>query len=118
MFEKLNQSSGNVLGYKVVGTITKADYKTMLPEVEALVEQEGHIRLLLDMTEFKWEKVKAWGADWKFGHEYSEKIDKMAIVGDKKWQEWLAKVAEPFYAGEAKFYPPDEAHDAWSRLRV
>lgn len=116
MFEKMSQSEGKVVGYKVVGTITKADYEIFVPEVEALVKQEGTINMLLDMTHFKWEKINAWGSDWKFGREYHQKIDKLALVGDKKWEEWITKLAEPFFAGQAKFFPPDDMDDAWKWL--
>ena len=118
MIEKLAQSSGNILGYKAAGTITKEDYKTLTTDVEALVQQEGSIRLLLDLEEFKGEEIKAWGADLKFGHEYRKKISKMAIVGDKKWQEWLTAVVDPFYAREAKFFPTDDRAMAWEWLQM
>ncbi len=75
----------------------------MVPEVEALVDQVGDINMLLDLSGFHWEKINAWGADMKFGYTYRNKIDKVAIVGDKKWQKWLTAVADPFFAREAKF---------------
>jgi hypothetical protein len=117
MIQKMNQSAGNAVGYKISGTVTKADYDTMVPDVEALVEQNGTVNLLLEMTEFKWEKVSAWGTDMEFGRDYHKKIEKMAIVGDKKWQEWLTKVTEPFYAVEAKFFSPDDVDDAWAWVK-
>ena len=43
------QSSGNVLGYKVTGTITADDIKKMEPEVNALVQKEGNIRILFNL---------------------------------------------------------------------
>jgi hypothetical protein len=52
MFEKLADSSGNVIGYKAIGTITASDYQKMEPEVKALVEKEGNIHLLIDLSEF------------------------------------------------------------------
>jgi aspartate-semialdehyde dehydrogenase len=41
---------------------------------------------LLSDKGHQWEKVEAWGADWKFGREYHQKISKMAIVGNKTWE--------------------------------
>ena len=85
MIEQLEQSSDNTLGYKVSGTVVKDDYEVLTREVQALVERVGDINVLLDLTKFRWEKVSAWGADFKFGHDYHKKITRMAIVGDKKW---------------------------------
>ncbi|MEA3336995.1 MAG: STAS/SEC14 domain-containing protein [Chloroflexota bacterium] len=84
MITKFEQSSGNTIGYKISGTISKDDYAVMVPEAEALVDQEGDINMLLDLSEFHWEEISAWGADMKFGSTYRKKIDKMAIVGDSK----------------------------------
>ena len=117
MLEKLSQSSGNILGYKVIGKIVKEDYITLRADVETLVQQESDICLLLDLEAFEGEEIKAWGADLKFGRDYRKKIAKMAIVGDKKWQEWLTAIVDPFYAREAEFFPTDQREAAWEWLR-
>jgi len=46
----------------------------MEPEVKDLVEKKGNIRSMFDMTDFKWEKMKAWLPDLKSGHEFHKKI--------------------------------------------
>jgi hypothetical protein len=114
MLEKLNQNKGNILGYKAIGKITKEDYSTLTADVEALLQLEESINLLLDLEEFEGEKIKAWGADLKFGREYRKKIAKMAIVGDKKWQEWMTALVDPFFALEAEFFPTEEREAAWN----
>jgi hypothetical protein len=117
MIEKLERSSGSVIGYKISGTVAKSDYEVMVPEVEALAQQSDSLNMLLDMTDFKWEKVSAWGADFHFGREFRHKIKKMAIIGDKKWEEWLAKLASPFYAEQSKFFSSDQSDSAWEWLQ-
>jgi len=94
MFEKLSESSGNVIGYKASGKLTAADYEKLVPEVEALVRQEGNIRILMDLEEFEGEEVKARASDLKFGHEFRKNIDKMAFVGDKRWEKLMAPLAK------------------------
>jgi hypothetical protein len=108
MLEKLSQSSGNVLGYNVVGTVVKEDYATLTADVETLLGREETMCLLLDLEELEGEEIGAWGADLKFGRQYREKIAKLAIVGDKKWQKWMAALADPFWAREAEFFPTSE----------
>ena len=39
MLEKLDESSGHIVGYKTVGKITPEDYQQLEPEVQALVNQ-------------------------------------------------------------------------------
>lgn len=118
MISKMDGIEGNTLGLKVIGNVTKEDFKTLIPEVQALVEKEGTISLLLDMTQFKWEDIDAWGADLNFNRKYRHKITKMAIVGDKTWEKWLTKLVEPFYHSvEAKFFYPNDEDEAWKWLK-
>ena len=42
MFEKLSQSVANILGYKVIGNITKDDYARLIADIQAL-GQEGPV---------------------------------------------------------------------------
>ena len=117
MIEKMTESSGNVLGYKFTGTITVDDFKKMEPEVDALVQKEGNVRILFNLTGFKWEKIDALVADLKFGHKFHEKIQKLAVVGDKTWEKWITQLALRFYAKEAKYFPSADTAKAWSWLR-
>ena len=118
MITKMSESKGNILGLKIIGDITKEDFKILEPEVQALVDKEGSIFLLLDMTQFKWEDIDAWGADFNFSRTYRNKIDKIAIVGNKTWEKWLTKLVEPFYhSTEAKFFNPIDIEDAWKWLK-
>lgn len=114
MIEKFDRSSGSTLGFKVSGDVTKDDYDVLTPAVESAVAGRGSVNLLLDLTEFHWEKVSAWGSDMRFGHEYHDKIEKMAIVGNRKWEEHLAKICTPFFAEEAQYFEND--HEAWAWL--
>ena len=118
MFEKLSESSGAVVGYKIVGKVTAEDYAQLNPEVQALVDQYGDtVCMLLDLQAFAGEEVKAWLPDLKFGHRFHEKIARIAIVGDKRWEKWLTALADPFYAREARFFYPEEIDAAWAWLR-
>ena len=114
MITAMARSSGNVLGFSISGDVTRADYGTLVPAVAAAVKEHGSVRLLLDLTGFHWEKVSAWGADLHFGKEFHDKIDKMAIVGDKKWEKHLTALCAPFYSREAEFFETDD--DAWAWL--
>ena len=118
MLEKFGQSTGNVLGYKAIGKLTEDDYATLTADVEELLQQVSSINLLLDLESLTGEKLKAWDDDLKFGRNYRDKIDKMAMVGNKKWQERLASIADHFYAREAKFFPTTDREVAWDWVGV
>jgi hypothetical protein len=46
MFQQMGQSEDNVLGYRVIGDVTKEDYSDLTPTVEAAIKKYGTIRLL------------------------------------------------------------------------
>ncbi|MCP4360443.1 MAG: STAS/SEC14 domain-containing protein [Chloroflexi bacterium] len=47
----MNESSGPVIGYKVVGKMTVEDYNQLNPEIQALVEQyDNDVCVLLDLN--------------------------------------------------------------------
>jgi hypothetical protein len=117
MLEKMSEGSGPVVGYRVVGKVTAEDYQQLNPEVQALVDQYDEVCLLLDLQEFAGEEAKAWLPDMKFGHRFHDKINKMAIVGDKRWEKWLTALADPFYAKDAKLFHSGEIDKAWAWLR-
>ena len=118
MLEKLDQSTGNILGYKVIGKLTGDDYKTVTDAFEALGQDEDDIRLLLDLEDFKGEEIKARGAKISFRGEFQKKIAKMAIVGDKKWHELFLAFEDRFlYTRETEFFSAEEQEAAWEWLR-
>ncbi len=106
-----------VMGVKISGTITKSDYDQFTPQVQALVKASGSIRMLMDMTGLKGEKSEAWKSDWNFGKDFQDKIEKLAIVGDKAWESVLTKGFGSKYAQQAKYFDADSISSAWDWLR-
>jgi hypothetical protein len=110
----MDRSTDAVLCYKLSGDVTKADYQTLTPAVEAAIKANGSISLLFDLTDLHWEKASAWGSDLDFGKQFGGNVERMAIVGDKGWEKHLTKLAQPYYAKDAKYFDTDD--DAWSWL--
>ena len=116
MIKKLEGSHDSIIGYQAIGDIVKDDYKSMVPEVEALASKYETIYMLIDMSRFKREEISAWESDLQFGREFRKNIGKLALVGDKRWEKWMAKLAVPLYAREAKFFHTDQMDAAWQWL--
>lgn len=119
MLEKLNQSSENILGYKVIGKITKEDYAIVKSDLEDLLQQENSICLLLDLQEFKGEELTARGTKLSFRGEFQKKMVKMAVVGDKKWHEWYLTLDDRLnLTRQIEFFSAGEQEAAWEWLRT
>lgn len=91
---------------KAVGKLTHGDYEKIIPILESALEgiKEPKIRVLFDAIEFQgWEARAAWD-DVKLGLRHGSKFDKIAIYGNKEWQDYAAKIGSWFISGEAKFF--------------
>jgi hypothetical protein len=117
MITKLAESSGKAVGFQATGQITAQDYEQLTSEVQALVDEAGSIGLLLDLEGFQSEAPSAWRADLEFGRAYRHKVERLAIVGDKRWQHLLAELSDPLFAREARFFHTDDRPAAWAWLR-
>ena len=50
--------------------------------------------------------------DIKFGASHYTSIERIALVGDKKWEEWMAKVCKPFTMAKVKYFDAENIADA------
>ena len=82
------------------------------------MQQYDDVRMLCDLGEFKTEAADAWLADLQFGREFHSKVSKMAIVGDKHWEAWIAKLAAPFYAKEVQYFHTADMAAAWNWVKA
>jgi hypothetical protein len=114
MLSTIERSTDQILGYTISGDMTKADYQTLVPAMSAVIAAQGSVSVLFDLTDFQWQKITAWGSGVNFGQQLQGKIDKMAIVSDKKWEHHLTKLAKPLDVKESQFFETDD--DAWSWL--
>ena len=99
----------------MLGKLKDEDYKLFVPMIDkALKEAKGlEVDLLVDMTKFKgWEFLAAWD-DMKFGIKHRNAFDKMAIVGNKKWEEVSVNMMGHLMKGKSKFFKEREKALAW-----
>lgn len=114
MLMKLNQSNGSELGFLVSGCLTDNDYQNFLiPEVETALETYGSIRLLFQLENFSgWDHHALW-QDLTFGIKINPRVDKIALVGDKEWEAWVAKIVKVLSHGETSYFPLKDQKKAW-----
>ena len=84
----------------------------MLESALAEVKQPK-IKALIDATELEgWEVRAAWD-DLKLGLKHGNEFERIAIYGNKKWQEIGAKVGSWFISGEVKYFESKEEAVDW-----
>ncbi|HEY8904385.1 MAG TPA: STAS/SEC14 domain-containing protein [Chthoniobacterales bacterium] len=104
--------NGRVLEVRVSGKIVKEDYETFVPAMDRLVRQHGKIQMLMEMHDFHgWTLGAAW-EDTKFALHHFHDIERLAIVGETKWQEAMAAFCKPFTKAEVRFFDRKDIDDA------
>ena len=98
------ESGGKVLVVHVSGKLAKADYEHFVPEFDRLVKQHGKLRLLFDMTGFHgWEPGALW-ADIKFDVKHFGDIERLAMIGETKWEHGMATFCKPFTKATIRYF--------------
>jgi hypothetical protein len=106
------KNEGKTLAVHVSGKLIKDDYDHFVPEFDRLVALHGKLRVLFDMSEFHGWTVGAMWEDTKFAMHHFSKIERLAIVGEKKWQEGMATFCKPFTKATVKYFDHTDAVEA------
>jgi hypothetical protein len=115
VIEQLPGSSDQVLGFKMSGKLHDEDYKHFVPAVDAAVAKHGKVRLLAQFHDFHGWDARALWDDVKFSTTHCTKIDRIALVGEKAWEKWMAAVCKPFTMAKIRYFDASEvdAARAW-----
>ena len=106
------EDDGRVLVVRASGKLTRDDYDKFVPEVDRMVAKVGKIRVLFVMHDFHgWTLTAAW-EDLKFGLRNFSNIERLGMVGEKKWQSWMAPFCRPFTKAEMRYFDSGQLEEA------
>jgi hypothetical protein len=105
-------AGGNSLEVQLTGKLTKEFYEKLAPVVEEQIKEHGKLRILVVMHDFHgWTAGAIW-EDLKFDFKHSRDIEKVAMVGDKKWEQAMAAVCKPFTGAKIQYFDQSQLEDA------
>jgi len=115
---QLNEKNGGkVLQVTVSGKLKHDDYQRFVPEFERLVKQQGKLRVLFEMDDFHgWDGAALWD-DIKFDIKHFSDIERLAMVGDKKWEKGMSTFCRPFTTAQVRYFDRSAIEDARVWLR-
>ncbi len=103
------EDGGKTLAVHVSGKLVKADYEQFVPEFETLVEKHGKLRILVEMSDFDgWDAAALW-EDIKFDARHFSDIERLAMVGESKWQHGMAIFCKPFTTATIRYFDHADA---------
>ncbi len=107
---ELNENAADkLLEVEASGKLSVGDYEAFEPAVEKLIEASGKIKILFVMRDFHgWELGAVW-EDIKFATKHCRDIEKIAMVGEKTWEKWMATICKPFTKSSIHYFDAGES---------
>ncbi len=104
---------GNIIEVEASGKLTKEAYEEFVPMTEQKIKDHGKIRVLFVMHDFHgWDAGAMW-EDIKFDLKHFNHIERLAIVGESKWEKGMSVFCRPFTTAKIKYFDRadiDQAH--------
>jgi hypothetical protein len=112
MIEMIHLEPAHLLAFKLSGKLHDEDYKSFVPLVDKAIAEDGKVRMLVKFEDFHgWDAHALWD-DTKFATTHCTKIEKLAMVGEKTWEKWMATICKPFTMAKIKYFEANQFDDA------
>lgn len=100
---------------KAVGKLTHNDYEEITPMLDSALKSINNpkIKAFVDVTELEGWEVRAMWDDFKLGLKHGSEFSKIALFGNKKWEEYISKVGSWFISGEIKYFENEKEAFEW-----
>ncbi|HEY7170949.1 MAG TPA: STAS/SEC14 domain-containing protein [Vicinamibacterales bacterium] len=115
MIEPIPALPAHTVGFKLSGKLHDEDYRKFVPLVDAELAREGKVNVLAQFHDFHgWDLHALWD-DIKLSTTHCNRINRIALVGDKSWEKWMAVVCKPFTLAKVRYFDVAEldAAKAW-----
>lgn len=104
MIQLLNSEKVNLISAKISGKISKDEVEKIHSEIHEILKQNSKIDFYFILEDFDGYTLKGFWEDLKVDSAHISDYGKMALVGEKKWQERAAKATDFFTSSEVKYF--------------
>ncbi len=117
MLERLCKSNQSLIGLRLSGTLDDGDNEWLIPRLKATVDMFGYTNILIEINDFHGSKLKTVWDDIKLGLKYKDKVNRVAIVGDNKWEKVATKVSNTIMRPNIEYFEKTDIEFAWRWLQ-
>ena len=112
MLEIIELTGGNIIATKASGKLKKEDMEKIRPLIHAILDKGMKVHWYFEMEDFTGWDLSGFWEDLKMDTTHAEDYEKIAMVGDKKWQDWITQFMKPFTNAEVKYYDLEDRETA------
>lgn len=117
MLQVLDFTYSNVIATKAVGKLREEDMESVHSLIHRITDSGQKVRWYFEMEHFTgWDAEGLW-EDLKVDPKHASDYERIAMVGDKKWQKWMTRLMKPFTAADIRYFDLSEREKAriWIR---
>jgi hypothetical protein len=105
-------TDANILYTIVSEEITKDDFSQIESNVDRLFHNFTKVSWYYEMRNFEGWEFKTFFHASKYTLKHNDLFQKIAMVGEKKWQEWMTDLMKPFASAQVHFFESDDKEEA------
>lgn len=95
------------------GRLTEEDYRRLVPRLHEAIDRHGGLRLLILLRDFEGWTPKALIEDLRFDLRHRKDFERVAIVGERRWEEIMTRIAAPLFSGSMRFFEDEAEARGW-----
>ncbi|RIJ36915.1 SpoIIAA family protein [Pontibacter oryzae] len=118
MVQLFEQSKNDLVAFRVSGNVNRSDYDMMLPVLEERIRQHGKVRVYAEVQDVEEYTLQALWEDIKFDLKHATDFSKVALIGDRKWIDWLTTMAKPFTSAKLRYFDYSDRNEAWEWINT
>ena len=116
MYERLNKIATSAIAYRIVRPLNQEEMAKITAEIEAEINLNGKINLLIDLQVFPYAELGALWEDFKFDVRYAGKIERLALVGGGKVEKWSVLTFSALTSTTWRCFGEGQVDEAWEWL--
>lgn len=104
MLQIIELQEKNIIATKASDKLGKEDIEKIHPLIHAILDKGMKVRWYFEMEDFTgWDFLGLW-EDLKMDMAHAKDYEKIAMVGTKKWQDWVSQFMKPFTNAEINYF--------------
>ena len=114
MFEHIKKIQGNVLAIKITGEITEKEHEKLDRLILESIAEWQSIRVFIVIKHYPaFNSAEALYEDLRMVKKHSERIDRLAVVGDRVWKRTWVALFGLFSRIESDYFEMDQIDAAY-----
>ncbi len=109
----LTHLAGKQLEYRLEGQLTGEDYRQGIAPVRQALNDQTQLNLLVEIIDFTgWDASAIW-QEARFDLKLRDQIDKVALVGDARFEAWGGRFGRELMPVQVQFFSNLQAARDW-----